>query len=88
MGMDGGGPRRPGTGAAGPVDCAGCRAELSARLDGADDPRVLARVDAHLAGCPACARWLDDAAAVTRLARLGLAVPAPGSNWVSSAAAR
>lgn len=34
-------------------------------------------VDAHLASCESCRQWLDDAARVTRLARMTVATPAP-----------
>jgi predicted anti-sigma-YlaC factor YlaD len=47
------------------------REALSARLDGEDEPVGRAALDAHLAGCPACRRWWDDAAAVNRLVRTG-----------------
>ncbi len=56
--------------------CEQVRIALSARLDGEDGPASGSAVDAHVNGCPACARWLDDAAAVTRLLRTNLA-PAP-----------
>jgi predicted anti-sigma-YlaC factor YlaD len=59
------------------VLCADCREELSARLDGEDDPRARAGVDAHLDACPACRAWFDDAARITRLARTGPAQPTP-----------
>jgi predicted anti-sigma-YlaC factor YlaD len=59
-----------------PMGCEQCREALSARLDGEDDPGEQAMVDAHLAGCANCRAWWDDAAAVTRLARTGSAVPA------------
>jgi predicted anti-sigma-YlaC factor YlaD len=37
-----------------------------------------AATDTHLRGCPACRQWLDDAAAVTRLARTSLVTePSP-----------
>jgi predicted anti-sigma-YlaC factor YlaD len=60
------------------MDCDQARQELSARLDGEDDPSQRAAVDAHLQRCPGCRTWFDDAAAVTRLARIGLPVPATG----------
>lgn len=56
------------------VGCDGFREALSARLDGEDAPAERAALDAHLAGCPACRRWWDDAVAVTRLARTGPAL--------------
>jgi predicted anti-sigma-YlaC factor YlaD len=54
------------------VGCERYREALSARLDGEDRPAERAAVDAHLAGCPACRHWYDDAAAVTRLVRVRL----------------
>ena len=43
-------------------------------------PAEHARVSAHIAGCPACARSLDDTREV--LARLGASLPAPPSvHW-------
>jgi predicted anti-sigma-YlaC factor YlaD len=65
------------------MECGIWREALSARLDGADlaaghglpSPAAL---DAHLDGCSACRDWYADAAALTRLARVGLAVPARG----------
>jgi predicted anti-sigma-YlaC factor YlaD len=59
------------------VLCAECRQGISARLDGEDDPRTRAALDAHLISCPACRRWQDNAARVTRLARTGVAQPTP-----------
>jgi predicted anti-sigma-YlaC factor YlaD len=61
------------------VECERYREALSARLDGEDRPAERAAVDAHLTGCPACRRWYDDAAAVTRLVRVRpvTANPAP-----------
>ncbi len=61
------------------MGCERYREALSARLDGAEEPAEQAAVDAHLADCPACRRWFDDAAAVTRRVRLGAApVGSPG----------
>ncbi len=50
---------------------------LSAQLDGEDDPAGRPLVDAHLAGCAGCRRWLDDAATVNRLTRTAVATPGP-----------
>jgi predicted anti-sigma-YlaC factor YlaD len=50
------------------------REALSARLDGEPLGVPERALDAHLATCPACAGWADDAALVTRRARLA---PAP-----------
>jgi len=54
------------------VGCERYREALSARLDGEDLPLESTELDAHLAGCAACRQWADDAAAVTRLARVQL----------------
>ena len=59
--------------------CMGCerwREILSAQLDGEDDPAGRALVDEHLAGCAGCREWLDRAATVNRLTRMGVG-PAP-----------
>jgi len=52
------------------VGCERYREALSARLDGEDLPLEAAELDAHLAGCGGCRQWADEAAAVTRLARV------------------
>lgn len=52
------------------VSCARFREAVSARLDGEPLGLSAAALDAHLASCPDCARWADEAAAVTRRARL------------------
>lgn len=61
------------------VGCDGYREALSARLDGEDLPgdRTATDLDTHLAACAGCRRWLDDAAAVTRLVRTGPALAGP-----------
>ena len=59
--------------------CEQVRSALSARLDGEDVPGARAAVDAHVDGCTECARWLDDAATVTRLLRTTL-VAAPAAD--------
>lgn len=76
------------------MTCEHCREELSAALDGETDDAARAAVAEHLAACPSCARWHQDAARVTRLARTasaetGLdvvprvigAAPAPRPRW-------
>jgi predicted anti-sigma-YlaC factor YlaD len=52
------------------MDCQRVREALSARIDG--EPAGLApdRLDGHLAGCPACAGWLERAQEITRAVRL------------------
>jgi predicted anti-sigma-YlaC factor YlaD len=57
--------------------CEQCREELSARLDGEDDPAQRPAVDAHVSGCEECQRWSDDAAAVTRLIRMSVVTAGP-----------
>jgi predicted anti-sigma-YlaC factor YlaD len=52
------------------VSCGRFREAVSARLDGEPLGLSAAALDAHLASCPNCARWAEDAAAVTRRARL------------------
>jgi len=69
------------------MDCGTSREALSARLDGEDEPGERAPVDAHLADCGACRRWYDDAAELTRLARIGLPVRSPGVDASVLAAA-
>ncbi|MCB0946449.1 MAG: zf-HC2 domain-containing protein, partial [Mycobacterium sp.] len=39
------------------MDCDTAREALSARIDGEREPIPGARVDEHLAGCPACRDW-------------------------------
>ena len=70
------------------MGCEDCREALSARLDGEDQPDERARVDAHLAACAACRRWLDDAARVTRLVRVHLVSPPPMAVEVGALARR
>ncbi|NMO92655.1 zf-HC2 domain-containing protein [Actinomycetospora sp. TBRC 11914] len=59
------------------LDCAACREELSAELDGEGDPALRYAVAAHLTGCPACTHWREQAAVVTRLTRTGPAEAGP-----------
>jgi predicted anti-sigma-YlaC factor YlaD len=54
------------------VGCDRCREVLSAGLDDEATSSERAGADAHAATCAECRRWLDDAAAVTRLARASL----------------
>ena len=56
------------------MQCPEIRAAVSARLDGEPLGMPAAALDEHLAGCAACTAWADDAARVTRRARLA---PAP-----------
>ena len=59
------------------MTCVPFREALSARLDGEAAGLPAAEVDRHLAACPACAEWADDAATVTRRARLAAAPLVP-----------
>lgn len=59
------------------VDCTQCTEALSARLDGEESAAERGAIDAHLAACPACRRFTDEAARVTRLARTTVATPEP-----------
>jgi predicted anti-sigma-YlaC factor YlaD len=61
----------------GPLDCAACREELSAELDGEGDPARRSAVRAHLDACAACGRWREQAAVVTRLTRTAPAEAGP-----------
>ncbi len=56
------------------MQCPVYREALSARLDGEPLGVPERALDEHLATCPACAAWADDAAVVTRRTRLA---PAP-----------
>jgi predicted anti-sigma-YlaC factor YlaD len=58
------------------MGCERWREMLSAQLDGEDDPAGRSLVDEHLAGCAGCREWLDQAAVVNRLTRMGVG-PAP-----------
>ena len=59
------------------ASCSAVREALSARLDGEPLGMPAEAVDLHLAACPACAAWDDDAAAVTRRVRLAAAPEVP-----------
>ena len=59
------------------VRCGDCREQLSARLDGVDEPDTCDAVDAHLESCVDCETWFDDAARITRLTRMGEAQATP-----------
>lgn len=59
------------------MDCATAREAISATLDDEDPGVEPSALDAHLEGCPGCTAWRDEAAAVTRLARLGSAAEPP-----------
>ena len=63
------------------MDCTSARSAVSARLDGELPEAEDAALDEHLSRCPACRAWEDDAATVTRRARLRTA-PSPGPDLV------
>ncbi|HEX5740456.1 MAG TPA: zf-HC2 domain-containing protein [Pilimelia sp.] len=52
------------------MSCARIREGLSARLDGEPDGLPPGVVDAHVAGCAACAAWIPRAQHTTRLVRV------------------
>ncbi|WP_326564459.1 zf-HC2 domain-containing protein [Micromonospora peucetia] len=56
------------------MGCEQWREVLSAQLDGEETAAERMAVAAHLAGCGGCRTWYDQAAAVTRRARLSVAV--------------
>ncbi len=55
------------------VKCDRIRVAASARLDGEPIGMASSALDHHLATCVNCARWLDDATRLTRVARVGSA---------------
>ena len=59
------------------ASCSTVREAVSARLDGEPLGMPAEAFDLHLAACPACTRWADDAAAVTRRMRLAAAPEVP-----------
>jgi predicted anti-sigma-YlaC factor YlaD len=59
------------------MTCVWCREALSALLDGEDRPGERAKVEVHLERCPACRRYSNRAARVTRLARTEPVAPLP-----------
>jgi predicted anti-sigma-YlaC factor YlaD len=59
------------------VNCTQCKEALSARLDGEESAAERGAIEVHLAGCPGCRQFAEEAARVTRLARTAVAVPEP-----------
>src|SRR5215218_7373316 len=59
------------------MPCQKFREAVSARLDGEPLGMSEHALEEHLADCPSCAAWADDAAVVTRRARLAPAPPVP-----------
>jgi predicted anti-sigma-YlaC factor YlaD len=70
------------------MGCEECREAISAGLDGESSPAEEAAVATHVAGCPECRRFAEQAARVTRLARTRVAEPTPDLTEVVVAAAR
>ncbi|MEU3452324.1 zf-HC2 domain-containing protein [Micromonospora sp. NPDC006766] len=56
------------------MGCDQWREVLSAQLDGEETPAERVAAEAHLSGCGDCRTWYDQAAAVTRRARLSVTV--------------
>jgi predicted anti-sigma-YlaC factor YlaD len=59
------------------MDCAFYRESISARLDGEEQGLEAQALDAHLAACCACRKWAEQAAVVTRWARVAPAEAVP-----------
>lgn len=59
------------------MGCEQWREVLSAQLDGEETPAERAAADSHLASCGGCRTWFDQAAAITRRARLSVSVIGP-----------
>lgn len=57
--------------------CESAREAISADLDGELPPRDGDRVAAHVASCPSCLRWREQAQLMTRRVRVGGALPEP-----------
>jgi anti-sigma factor RsiW len=59
------------------VDCTECHEAVSAQLDGEGSAAERDAVETHLASCPKCRWFADEAARVTRLARTIVATQEP-----------
>src|SRR4051794_11813321 len=59
------------------MQCQNFREAISARLDGEPLGMPVRALDEHLDGCVDCVTWADEAALVTRRARLAPAPPVP-----------
>jgi len=62
------------------VDCETARDAISALLDGEPPGVERSALDAHLAGCPSCRSWREQAHALTRRVRLASASPVPSPS--------
>ncbi len=70
------------------MDCEGARIAISALLDAEESKTERESLDLHLAGCPDCRLWREDAHQVTRRFRLVPAeAPAPSQDLLDAAAA-
>src|SRR3984885_5224472 len=70
------------------MDCTTAREAISARLDGERSDVEPDLVEAHLASCPACRAWREQAHEITRRARLVAARgSAPGDQLLAAVAA-
>lgn len=70
------------------MECTTAREAISARLDGEPSDVESDLVEAHLAGCPACRAWREQAHEITRRARLVAARgAAPGDQLLTAVAA-
>jgi len=68
----------------GGVHCDQVREGISVRLDGEDPGVGPAMLDRHLASCPGCRRWQDEAARINRLVRIRAVDPADAAPDLAS----
>ncbi len=67
------------------MDCEGARIAISALLDAEESDTEREPLDLHLAGCPGCRRWREEAHEVTRRFRLLPAeAPAPSGDLLET----
>ena len=62
------------------MDCEAAREVISALLDGEQAGVEGSTLEAHLADCPACRSWREEAHALTRRVRLASASPVPSPS--------
>lgn len=65
-----------------PIACLRAREAVSARLDGELCELDVVRLEQHLGGCSACARFAAEAAGLVRELRTAALVPAPAAPFV------
>lgn len=68
----------------GGVHCDRVREGISARLDGEDPGLEPEMLDRHLASCPGCRRWEDEAARINRMVRIRAVDPADAAPDLAS----